>query len=172
MSNSQSSLALLSEFVSTVRSTSSMTVGSIFPLNCCQRRGNNLQCIIQELSKFCSEIRHRNNKKVSLFSNFLYSILDASANKILTLAEVKLLCKEARQKGIPLPDDITPLLANLHYSGLIIYLESKDIDPSCSWIVVHKERLLSEVDGTLFAPMDPQFPIHPRIASNTVTGYC
>ena len=73
-------------------------------------------------------------------------------------------CDESRQEGVPLPDNIVPLLETLHSVGLIVYLENKE-DPTKCWVVVSKEILVSEVDGILFAPS--YFKEHRDIASNT-----
>ena len=78
---------------------------------------------------------------------------------------MKSLCGQSREEGVPLPDDVLPLLKTLHSSGLIVYLENTEDFPK-SWIVVRKEILLTEVDGILFAP--PDFKEHQdNIASNT-----
>ena len=77
-----------------------------------------------------------------------------------------LLCNQSRQEGVPLPDDIVPLLKTLHSrSGAgIIYLENEKELPK-SWIVFSKEILLTKVNGILFAPSS--FVEHRDIASNT-----
>ena len=98
---------------------------------------------------------------MSLPCNFLYSLLNTSTQNIYTLPQIQALCEQAQKQGIPLPEDITPLLTDLHSSGLVVYLHN----PTNSWVVVHKEILLAQVDGVLFAPTD--FSQHCDIASNT-----
>ena len=138
----------------------------IFPLDCRLRSSNNLDSFVESLSHSCTSVRNKQSPAISLYCNFLYSILEAkvSEDNVCTLEKLTSLCKQSRREGVPLPDDIVPLLKTLHSSGLIVYLENKE-DPAKSWIVVRKEILLAEVDGVLFAP--EYFKEHRKIASNS-----
>ena len=139
---------------------------SIFPLDCRLRSSNNLDSFVESLSHSCTSVRNKQSPAISLYCNFLYSILEAkvSEDSVCTLEKLMSLCDLSQQEGVPLPDDIVPLLKTLHSSGLIMYLENKE-DPAKSWIVVRKEILLAEVGGVLFAP--EYFKEHRKIASNT-----
>ena len=162
--DSQQILAQLNSFVSRQVTASNINVGGVFALNCCQRSGNSLSTLLTELSKLCKSIRSQQRLQINLSCNFLYSLLDgnSSTQNIYTLSQIIDLCQQAQEKqGIPLPEDVTLLLTDLHSSGLIVYLH----DNTNSWVIVHKEILLAEVDGTLFAPTD--FSEHCDIASNT-----
>ena len=160
----QSSLAILNSFISKQVTASNINVGGVFTLNCCQRSGNSLKLVLTQLSKLCMSIRSKQRLQMSLSCNFLYSLLDSntSIQNIYTLPQIQALCEQARQQqGIPLPEDVTSLLTDLHSSGLVVYLRN----PTNSWVVVRKEILLAQVDGVLFAPTD--FSQHCDIASNT-----
>ena len=164
VTNSPQILAQLNSFVSRQVTASNIDVGGVFTLNCCRRSGNSLSTLLKELSKLCESIRSQQRLQINLSCNFLYTILDgnSSIQNIYTLSQIIDLCQQAQEKqGIPLPEDVTPLLTDLHSSGLIVYLH----DNTNSWVVVHKEILLAEVDGILFAPTD--FSEHCDIASNT-----
>ena len=162
VSDHQSSLAILNHFVSKEVTASNINVGGVFTLNCCKRSGNSLKLVLTQLSKLCMSIRSKQRLQMSLSCNFLYSLLNTSTQNIYTLPQIRALCEQARQQqGIPLPEDVTPLLTDLHSSGLIVYLHN----PTNSWVVVRKEILLAQVDGVLFAPID--FSQHCDIASNT-----
>ena len=164
VTNSQQILAQLNSFVSRQVTASNIDVGGVFTLNCCQRSGNSLSTLFKELSKLCKSIRSQKCLQINLFCNFLYSLLDgnSSTQNIYTLSQIIDLCQQAQEKqGIPLPEDVTPLLTDLHSSGLVVYFH----DNTNSWVVVHKQILLAEVDGILFAPTD--FSEHCDIASNT-----
>ena len=136
----------------------------IFGLDCRLRSSDDLRSFVKDLSHLCTSIRSKQSPAISLYCNFLYSILEVSEDNVCTLEKLTSLRKESRQKGVPLPDDIVPLLKTLHSSGLIVYLENKE-DHMKSWVVIRKEILLSEVDGILFAPS--YFEEHRNIASNT-----
>ena len=143
------------------------TITSIFPLDCRICSKDNLQPFIESLSHLCTSLRNKQAPVISLYCNFLYSILEAkvSEDNVCNLEKLMSLCDESREEGVPLPDDVLLLLKTLHSSGLIVYLENTEDFPK-SWIVVSKEILLTEVDGILFAPSDFK-EHHDNIASNT-----
>ena len=136
----------------------------IIALDCRLRSSDNLRSFVKNLSHLSTSIRNKQSPAISLYCNFLYSILEALKDNVCTLEKLTSLCEESRQKGVPLPDDIVPSLKTLHSSGLIVYLENKE-DHMKSWVVIRKEILLSEVDGILFAPA--HFEEHRKLASNT-----
>ena len=138
----------------------------IFSLDCRLLSGGNLKAFISKLSSLCMSIRNKQSPRISLYCNFLYSLLEAKASdsNVWALHELTDLCDKSRQEGVILPDDIVPSLKTLHSTGLIMYLENgKDIKKS--WVVVSREILLTEVNGILFAPSN--FVEHADIASNT-----
>ena len=59
---------------------------------------------------------------------------------------------------------LTESLISLSDKGLILFLQNSE-HPQSSWVVVEKEVLLREVNGTLFAP--DQFKQYRQVASNT-----
>ena len=143
------------------------SIASVFPLDCRLCSKDNLQPFIESLSYLCTSLRNKQAPFISLYCNFLFSILQAKVStesNVCTLERLILLCNQSRQQDVPLPDDIVPLLKALHSSGLIVYLENAECLPK-SWVVVNKEILLAEVDGILFAPST--VVEHSNIASNT-----
>ena len=138
----------------------------MFPLDCRLHSSHTLHSFVESLSQSCRSIRNKQSPAISLYCNFLYSILEAKVSKdnVCTLEKLKSLCDQSQQEDVPLPDDIVPLLKTLHSSGLIVYLENEE-DLEKSWIIVRKEILLAEVDGILFAPSG--FKEHRDIFSNT-----
>ena len=141
----------------------------LYFLNCCKRSGSELNSIIHTLSDFCTSIRNKQWKRISLTCNFLYSLLkDGMSSNIHTIEEVTRACSEANDVHISITnadqvaeDEIASLLEALHSTGLIVYLHSH----TGSWVVVNKQILIAELNGILFAPKD--FPEHCDIASNT-----
>ena len=59
---------------------------------------------------------------------------------------------------------LTESLTSLNDKGLILFLQNQE-HPDSSWVVVEKEVLLREVNGTLFAPC--HFKQYHQVASNT-----
>ena len=154
---------VLRQFTVAGRSDASL---QMFPLDCRLRMSHTLHSFVESLSQLCKSIRNKQSPAISLYCNFLYSVLEAkvSEDNVCTLEKLKSLCDQSRQEDVPLPDNIVPLLKTLHSSGLIVYLENKE-DLEKSWIVVRKEILLAEVNGILFAPSG--FKEHRDIFSNT-----
>ena len=59
---------------------------------------------------------------------------------------------------------LTESLTSLSDKGLILFVQNQE-HPQSSWVVVEKETLLREVNGTLFAP--DHFKQYRQVASNT-----
>ena len=143
---------------------------SLLPLDCRVCLVDNLKSFIESLSHMSTSIRNKQSQVLSLYCIFLYYVLQGQISKgekvCCTLEELMSLCNQSRQEGVPLPDDIVPLLKTLHSrSGAgIIYLENEKELPK-SWIVFSKEILLTKVNGILFAPSS--FVEHRDIASST-----
>ena len=101
---------------------------------------------------------------MSLYCHVLYAFLRTTLRKIgCTLQQ--LTSSLASEKDFS-PDStvLTELLISLSDKGLILFLQNQE-HPQSSWVVVEKEALLREVNGTLFAPLC--FMEYHHVASNT-----
>ena len=155
----------------------------VFAFDCRQRfAGPELQRFLTAMNECCTLIQNKQGPKISLFCNFLYSILDSADKHYWSMDDLLDQCKKEIINGVPLPGEsrehIAPLLKSLHSSGLIVYLEqqpnleqSAPIDEpehnGTEWIIVHKEILLSELNGFLFTPTKNRLPEYKYIVSNT-----
>ena len=94
---------VLRQFTVAGRSDASLQV---FPLDCRLRLSHNLHSFVESLSQLCRSIRNKQTPAISLYCNFLYSILEAkvSEDNICTLEKLKSLCDQSRQEDVPLPD--------------------------------------------------------------------
>ena len=101
---------------------------------------------------------------MSLYCHVLYAFLCTKLGKTgCTLQELtSALALEVHFS----PDStvLTELLTSLSDKGLILFVQNQE-HPQFSWVVVEKEVLLREVNGTLFAPN--HFKQYRQIASNT-----
>ena len=98
---------------------------------------------------------------MSLYCHVLYAFLCTKLGKTgCTLQELK--------KIVDLFSNMSTLLTesliSLSGKGLILFLQNQE-HPQSSWVVVEKEALLREVNGTLFAP--DHFKQYRQVASNT-----
>ena len=101
---------------------------------------------------------------MSLYCHVLYAFLRTKLKKKgCTLQE--LISALAAEKDFIFDSTIlTESLTSLSDKGLILFVQNQE-HPQSSWVVVEKETLLREVNGTLFAP--DNFKQYRQVASNT-----
>ena len=101
---------------------------------------------------------------MSLYCHMLYAFLCKKLVKTsLTLQELTSALALEEEFLID-ENSLTNSLISLTEKGLILFVQNQE-HPQSSWIVVEKETLLREVNGTLFAPQN--FKQYRQVASNT-----
>ena len=100
---------------------------------------------------------------MSLYCHVLYAFLRTKLGKTgCTLQELTFIL--AKEEGFsPESTLLNELLTSLSDKGLILFISNKEQESS--WVMVEKEDLLREVNGTLFAP--DNFKQYRQVASNT-----
>ena len=100
---------------------------------------------------------------ISFYCHILYAFLQTKLNVVgCTLHHLSSVVTD--EKDPSLPNDLstlTELLTILSDKGLILFIQH----PQSSWVVAKTEILLTEINGTLFAPR--HFKEHRDLASNT-----
>uniref|UniRef100_A0A1X7U4I9 Uncharacterized protein n=1 Tax=Amphimedon queenslandica TaxID=400682 RepID=A0A1X7U4I9_AMPQE len=135
---------------------------SVF-LDCRKLGGSGMDSFFNKLSSACESIRSTSGRNLSLYCHMMYGLLEERKENILTLSDVMSAGKENDDYNLSdKREDVLDVLHSLHSTGLISVLKSED---NKVWVVVNKGILLTEVDGTLFAP--ETFKEHVDIASNT-----
>ena len=101
---------------------------------------------------------------MSLYCHVLYAFLRTKLGKAsCTLQE--LTTALASEKDFDINSTVlTESLISLNDKGLILFVQNQE-HPQSSWVVVEKDALLREVNGTLFAPND--FKQYRQVSSNT-----
>ena len=101
---------------------------------------------------------------MSLYCHVLYAFLCTKLRKTGCTLQ-KLTSTLASEKDFS-PDFtvLTKLLTSISEKGLILFIQNQEY-PLTSWVVVEKEALLRDVNGTLFAP--EHFKQYHQVASNT-----
>ena len=101
---------------------------------------------------------------MSLYCHVLYAFLRTKLRKTgCTLQE--LTSALASEENFSFDSTLlTESLTSLSDKGLIFFVQNQE-HPQSSWVVVEKEALLREVNGTLFAP--DNFKQYRQVASNT-----
>ena len=102
---------------------------------------------------------------MSLNCHVLYAFLCSKIKKTsCTLQELTSALISEEDYSIH-PTLLTEALISLSDKGLILFMQSQEHPPQSSWVVVEKEALLRDVNGTLFAPVN--FKQYRQVASNT-----
>ena len=101
---------------------------------------------------------------MSLYCHVLYAFLCTKLGK--TGCTLQKLTSALASENDFSPDStvLTELLTSLSDKGLILFVQNQE-HPQSSWVVMEKEALLREVNGTLFAPKI--FKQYHQVASNT-----
>ena len=101
---------------------------------------------------------------MSLYCHVLYAFLRKKLGKTgCTLQELTSVLASEKE-FFPDSTVLTESLTSLSDKGLILFVQNQE-HPQSSWVVVEKEALLREVNGTLFAPEN--FEQYRQVASNT-----
>eukprot|EP00731_Ephydatia_muelleri_P014321 Em0008g41a len=124
-----------------------------------------------EMGQFKTLLQETNKEVVSmgpsvpfhcnLMLAYLKGVIPSDLDAISLSDLLKVISNDPNKTMQPDMFQITPLLTTLSEKGLILFIPSED--PSYSWIVLHKEVILQNVNGALFA--DPNK--HSPIASST-----
>ena len=101
---------------------------------------------------------------MSLYCHVLYAFLRTKLKKIGCTLQELTSALSIEEDFSPDPAILNELLTSLSDKGLILFIQGNE-NPQSSWVVVEKEALLREVNGTLFAPI--HFKQYPQVASNT-----
>ena len=140
-------------------------------LNCTRLRTSGLNFISDSIAQQCS--RFQQEVQVDMQVNFVNLMINKYLNKNVAcrfsrIAEVNGASMNAklRESGL-LPSDNATLcehLTTLSDHGRLLFLRSKE-DIDNSWVILKVDVLLSEVNGTIFAP--EYFKQHHDISNNT-----
>ena len=101
---------------------------------------------------------------MSLHCHVLYAFLRTKLRKTACTLQELTLALASKEDFSPDSSVLTELLTSLSDKGLILFVQNQE-HPQSSWVVVEKEALLREVNGTLFAPNN--FKQYRQVASNT-----
>ena len=101
---------------------------------------------------------------MSLYCHVLYAFLRTKLGKTGCTLQELIFAIALEENFLSDSTSLTELLTSLSDKGLILFVQNQEHLKS-SWVVVDKEALLREVNGTLFAP--DNFKQYRQVASNT-----
>ena len=101
---------------------------------------------------------------MSLYCHVLYAFLRTKLGKTSCTLQELTSALTSEKDFSPDFTVLSELLISLSDKGLILFVQNQE-HPQSSWVVVEKDALLREVNGTLFAP--DNFKQYRQVASNT-----
>ena len=153
--------------------SSTQFVNQVFTLNCTQLASGGLKKICDVISESCIRIQETFTiaVQVHLLHAFIWKkFSDHSACRVFDILAV-IACEQVKRQNrlafvALLPTDplvLSQHLATISNRGQFLYLRNDKIKNG--WVILDKQVLLSEVNGTVFAP--ETFKQHHNIASST-----
>ena len=124
-----------------------------------------------ELAQFCSLVDHSCSKlrqvaDIDLRCHILYSfLLEKFEGKVAcTLSDIASQAQATDTLLPKSPEELVHLVSSLSDKGLVVLLKD-NTSINNSWVILQKEFLLKEINGTLFAPED--FKEYVQLAMST-----
>ena len=136
-------------------------------LDCRKLASSGLDKIYDMIGSSCTALREAAEQEKIIYPHLLHAFISTKLSSGVAYS-VKELCTFIRAEGDALlptePNLLSPLLNSLNDGGHLLYLPNKE-DCEAGWIVINKQAVLSEINGTIFAP--EYFKQHHDIATST-----
>jgi ankyrin repeat protein len=117
---------------------------SFVPLDCRCLKSENTNYFIKSLSSACETVLEKSDT-ISFDCLIVYTILQKKSENFIALDVIIAVCNH-----LEFNVNVIDTIHKLHDKGLIFFFEGPD--PSCSYVIVHTEKLLHDINGKLFAP--------------------
>ena len=140
-----------------------LTYGGFVSMDCRESKTKEARHFRSLLST-CQQAILSSQPSMSLYCHVLYAFLYSKLGKASCTFQ-ELTTALASEKDLDFNSTVlTESLISLSDKGLILFVQNQE-HPQSSWVVVEKDTLLREVNGTLFAP--DNFKQYRQVASNT-----
>ena len=150
-----------------ISSSSSLHFIGFTALDCRKLASSGLDRICDLIGSSCAALREATEHKEIIYPHLLRAFISTKLSSEIACS-VRELCTLIAVDNDPLvPTDLSllsPLLSSLSDGGHLLYLPNKE-DLEAGWIVINKQAVLSEINGTVFAP--EYFKQHHDIATST-----
>ena len=136
-------------------------------LDCRKLASSGLDKICDMIGSSCTTLREASEQKPILFPHLLHAFISTKLSSKVACSVGKLYTYIRAEDDAFLPTEpnlLSPLLSSLSDGGHLLYLPHKE-DFEAGWVVINKQALLSEINGTIFAP--EYFKEHHDIATST-----
>ena len=138
-------------------------------LDCRKLASSGLDKICDMIRNSCTALRETQTAEQEeiLYPHFFRAFVSTRFSSEVAFS-VKELCAHIRAEQDALlptePNLLSPLLSSLSDGGHLLYLPNKE-DVEAGWVITDKQAVLSEINGTVFAPEN--FKQHHDIATST-----
>ena len=136
-------------------------------LDCRKLASSGLDQICDMIGSSCTALREAAEQESIIYPHLLHAFIQTNFSTEICCS-IKELCTYITAEDdafLPIePNLLSPLLSSLSDGGHLLYLPNKE-DFEAGWVVINKQAVLSEIDGTIFAP--EYFKQHHDIATST-----
>ena len=150
-----------------ISSTSCLHFVGFTALDCRKLASDGLDKMCDMIGSSCAALRETAVQKEIIYPHLLHAFIRTKLNSEVACS-VRELCTHIRAEDDALlptePTLLAPLLNSLNDGGHLLYLHNKK-DFEAGWLVIKKQTVLSEINGTVFAPEN--FRQHHDIATST-----
>ena len=136
-------------------------------LDCRKLASSGLDKICDMIGSSCTALREAAEQKTIIYPHLLHAFISTMLSSEVACS-VRELCTLITAENDALlttePTLLSPLLSTLSDGGHLLYLPNKE-EFEAGWVVIDKQAVLSEINGTVFAP--EYFKEHHDIATST-----
>ena len=152
-----------------ISSSSPLSFAGFAALDCRKLASSGLGKICNMIESTCTALRvaKDSEQKEIIYPHLLHAFISTKLHTQVAFS-VRELCTHITAEDDALlptePSLLSPLLGSLSDGGHLLYLPNKE-DFEAGWVIIDKQALLSEINGTIFAP--DNFRQHHDIATST-----
>ena len=150
-----------------ISSTSSLHFAGFTALDCRKLASDGLDKICGMIGSSCAALRETAAQKEIIYPHLLHAFIRTNLSSEVACSVRELCTHITAEDDAFLPTEpnlLAPLLNSLSDGGHLLYLHNKE-DFEAGWLVINKQVVLSEMNGTVFAPEN--FKQHHDIATST-----
>ena len=138
------------------------------PLDCRKLASSGLDNIYDLIVSRCTALREAADQKEIVYPHLLHAFINTKISSSQVACSVRELCTHITAEDDASlstePNILSSLLSSLCARGHLLYLPNKE-DFEAGWVVINKQAVLSDINGTIFAP--EYFKQHHDIAMST-----
>ena len=124
-------------------------------LDCRKLASRGLDKICDMIGSSCAALREAAEQKETVYPHLLHAFITTKLSSEVACSVSELCGHIAAEKNTPLPTEpnlLSPLLSSLSDGGHLLYLRNKE-DLQAGYVVINQQALLSDINGTVFAPV-------------------